>query len=132
MKAFQYASARSVASARELVAENGAYLSGGVDLLGQMKDYLVEPKILVNVKTIPGLNKIESGRKAWSIGGNVTITALEDHEGIRKTFLGIQQAAAEVGSRQIRNVSTVGGNPAHHHRRFYFPHPHVPSPQHAR
>jgi xanthine dehydrogenase YagS FAD-binding subunit len=122
MKAFQYASAHSVASARELVGENGAYLSGGVDLLGQMKEYLVEPKILVNVKTIPGLNKIESGRKAWTIGGNVTISALEDHDGIRKTFPGIQQAAAEVGSRQIRNVATVGGNLAQHSRCWYFRH----------
>src|SRR5258708_426631 len=122
MKAFQYASARSVASARELVGENGAYLSGGVDLLGQMKDYLVEPKILVNVKTIPGLNKIESGRKAWTIGGNVTISSLEDHEGIRKMFPGIQQAAAEVGSRQIRNVATVGGNLAQHSRCWYYRH----------
>ena len=42
MKAFEYATARLTASARELVASNGAYLAGGNDLLGLLKEYLVE------------------------------------------------------------------------------------------
>jgi xanthine dehydrogenase YagS FAD-binding subunit len=122
MKTFQYVTASSPSSARELLGDNGRYISGGIDLLGQMKEYLVEPKVLVNVKALPGLNKIESGSKQWIIGGNVTISELEDHDGIRKTFPGLQQAAAEVGSRQIRNVATVGGNLAQHSRCWYYRH----------
>ena len=64
MKAFQYATAHSTDSARELVADKGAYLAGGNDLLGLLKDYLVPaPNILVNIKSLPGLNKIERGEK---------------------------------------------------------------------
>lgn len=122
MKSFQYAHALSPASARELAGDDGAYLAGGNDLLAMMKEYLTEPKTLVNIKSLPGLNKIESGSKVWTIGALVTVAELEDHPGIAKTFPGIQQAAAEVGSRQIRNVATVGGNLAQHSRCWYFRH----------
>ena len=122
MKSFQYVTATSPASARQLLGDNGRYLSGGIDLLGQMKEYLAEPKVLVNVKELPGLNKIESGDKVWTLGANVTISQLEDDAGIKKVFPGIQQAAAEVGSRQIRNVATVGGNLAQHSRCWYYRH----------
>ncbi len=74
MKAFQYATAHSTDSARQLVADNGAYLAGGNDLLGLLKDYLVPgPNILVNIKSLPGLNKIERGEKTWTIGALVTV-----------------------------------------------------------
>ncbi len=122
MKAFQYVTATSPATARELVADNGRYLAGGIDLLGQMKEYLAEPKILVNVKALPGLNKIEPGEKTWSIGANVTVAELEGHAGLKATFPALQQAAAEVGSQQIRNVATVGGNLAQHSRCWYYRH----------
>ncbi len=122
MKAFQYATALSPGSARELLGNDGAYLAGGNDLLNLMKEYLVEPKTLVNIKSLPGLNNIESGPKVWTIGTNVTVAEIEDHDGVKKTFPGLQQAAAEVGSRQIRNVATVGGNLAQHSRCWYFRH----------
>ena len=122
MKAFQYATALSPATARELVGDDGAYFAGGNDLLALMKEYLVDPKTLVNIKSLPGMNKIESGSKHWTIGALVTVAEIEDHGGIAKTFPGVQQAAAEVGSRQIRNVATIGGNLAQHSRCWYFRH----------
>jgi xanthine dehydrogenase YagS FAD-binding subunit len=122
MKAFQYATALSPATARELAGDDGAYLAGGNDLLALMKEYLVDPKRLVNIKSLPGMNKIESGSKIWTIGALATVAEIEDHHGIAKTFPGLQQAAAEVGSRQIRNVASVGGNLAQHSRCWYFRH----------
>jgi xanthine dehydrogenase YagS FAD-binding subunit len=122
MKSFQYATALSPASARELLGKDGAYLAGGNDLLNLMKEYLAQPDILVNIKSLPGSNKIESGARAWTIGTNVTVAELEDHAALKKVFPGLQQAAAEVGSRQIRNVATVGGNLAQHSRCWYFRH----------
>jgi xanthine dehydrogenase YagS FAD-binding subunit len=122
MKPFQYVTATSPASACALAADNGRFLGGGIDLLGQMKEYLAEPKLLINVKALPGLNRIEPGEKLWTIGANVTVAELEDHEDLKKTFPGLQQAAAEVGSRQIRNVATVGGNLAQHSRCWYYRH----------
>jgi len=122
MKPFQYATASSVASARELAGADGRFLAGGMDLLIEMKGYIAQPKILVNVKALPGLNKIEPGQKLWSIGANVTVAEIEDHPGLKKIFPGLQQAAAEVGSRQIRNVGPVGGNLAQHSRCWFYRH----------
>jgi CO/xanthine dehydrogenase FAD-binding subunit len=58
MKAFEYATALTTDSARELVADHGAYLAGGNDLLGLLKEYLVSADILVNIKSLPGMNQI--------------------------------------------------------------------------
>src|SRR5467141_3176564 len=122
MKSFSYATATSPASARELVGADGRFLAGGMDLLSEMKDYIAQPKTVVNIKSLPGLNKIESSPTTWSIGANVTIAEIEDHPGLKKIFPGLQQAAAEVGSRQIRNLGTVGGNLAQHSRCWYYRH----------
>jgi len=122
MKPFRYATASSPESARELLGQKGRYLAGGIDLLAEMKEYIAEPDILVNVKSLPGLDNIEPGEKAWSIGTNVTVAQLENHTGLKNTFPALQQAAAEVGSQQIRNVATVGGNLAQHSRCWYYRH----------
>ncbi|HHY84864.1 MAG TPA: xanthine dehydrogenase family protein subunit M [Verrucomicrobia bacterium] len=122
MKAFEYATALTPASARELVADGGAYLAGGNDLLNMMKDHLVEPTRLVNIKSLPGLNRIQPGPQTWTLGALVTVAEIEDHAELKKTFPGLQQAAAEAASRQIRNVATLGGNLAQHSRCWYFRH----------
>ncbi len=122
MNAFQYATATSPASARELIGENGRYLAGGMDLISELKEYIADPKVVVNIKTMPGLAKIEPGEPSWKIGANVTVASLEDHADLKKTFPGLQQAASEVGSRQIRNWGTVGGNLAQHSRCWYYRH----------
>jgi len=122
MKAFQYATAHSTESAREMVANNGAYLAGGNDLLGLLKEYLASPETLVNIKSLPGLDKIERGSKTWTIGALVTVAQIENDEHIQKTFPGLHEAAADVASQQIRNVATVGGNLAQHSRCWYFRH----------
>ena len=121
MKAFAYATAHSTDSARELVADHGAYLAGGNDLLGLLKDYLIPgPNILVNVKSLPGLNRIERGDKSWTIGALVTVAEIENDAEVAKVFPGLHDAAAEIASPQIRNVATVGGNLAQHSRCWYF------------
>ena len=120
MKAFEYATAHSTDSARQLVTDHGAYLAGGNDLLGLLKEYLVSADILVNLKSVPGLNKIERGKTNWTIGALVTVAEIEHDAEIEKVFPGLHDAAAEIASPQIRNVATVGGNLAQHSRCWYF------------
>ena len=123
MKPFQYATAHSTDSARELAAGHGAYLAGGNDLLGLLKDYLVPgPEILVNIKALPGLDKIERGENKWTIGALVTVAEIERDADVRRVFPGLHEAAAEIASPQIRNVATVGGNLAQPSRCWYFHH----------
>lgn len=121
MKAFQYATAHSTDSAREMAADNGAYLAGGNDLLGLLKDYLVPaPKTLVNIKSLPNMDKIVQSEQKWVIGALVTIGEIERNAGLARAFPGLHDAAMEIASPQIRNVATVGGNLAQHSRCWYY------------
>jgi xanthine dehydrogenase YagS FAD-binding subunit len=125
MKSFQYASPHSVDSAVSLAADQGRFLAGGIDILGEMKDYIASPRLLVNIKDLPATHQsisIVSDRALWIIGTNVTISEIEQHAELKRVFPGLQQAAAEVGSPQIRNVATVGGNLAQHSRCWYYRH----------
>ncbi|MCS7089385.1 MAG: FAD binding domain-containing protein [Verrucomicrobiota bacterium] len=122
MRPFEYVTATSIETARQLLGANGHYLAGGNDLLGRLKDDITEAVRLVNIKGIGALRHIEPGPDRWQIGALVTIAEIEDHAELRKIFPGLQQAAAEVGSQQIRNVATLGGNLAQHSRCWYYRH----------
>lgn len=124
MKAFSYSQAQSFEGALERFHEASAsqYLAGGVDLLGEMKDGLVEPDRLVNLKRIPESDTIEVDGDAWTFGPNVTIGRLEKHGELRKRLPALAEAAGHVGSPQIRNMGTLGGNLAQHSRCWYYRH----------
>jgi xanthine dehydrogenase YagS FAD-binding subunit len=120
MKPFAYVTAQSPDSANELVRGGGSYLAGGVDLLGELKESLLDPSILVNIKELPGTRDIIEQTDSWTIGANVTLSTLANHAGIRSAFPGLAEATVDVASPQIRNVSTLGGNLAQHSRCWYF------------
>lgn len=120
MKPFAYATARSVESALELVKDKGRFIAGGIDLLGELKEGLAEPALLVNVKRLPGSYDIAPGEQKWTFGTNVTLAMLADDPGVRRVFPGLAEAAGHVGSPQMRNVGTLGGNLAQHSRCWYY------------
>lgn len=122
MNAFSYASPRTPERAVELARANGRFLAGGIDLLGQIKEGLAEPATVVNVKALPDTTAIATGREVWVIGANVTLDTLAQHAGVRESFPALAEAAAEVGSPQMRQVATVGGNLAQHSRCWYYRH----------
>jgi xanthine dehydrogenase YagS FAD-binding subunit len=122
MKPFQYVTAHSVESALAYAGDQGRFFGGGIDLLGELKDYLTEAKTLVNVKELPGTHEIASSKDGWTIGTNVTVAEIAQHPELRRSFPGLCEAAAEVGSPQIRNVATLGGNLAQHSRCWYYRH----------
>src|SRR6185369_11884142 len=101
MKAFSYVKAQSADSAVELVREQGRFLAGGMDLLGEMKEGIAEPALLVSVKSLPGTRDIATARDKFSVGANVTLTTIAEHPEIRLVFPGLAQAAEEVGSPQM-------------------------------
>jgi xanthine dehydrogenase YagS FAD-binding subunit len=123
MKPFEYVTAVSAESAANLVKDGGRFFSGGIDLLGEMKEYIAEPNRLVNVKSLPGTRDIKKASDAlFFIGANVTVSQIAAHDEIGKLFPGLAQAAAEVGSPQIRSVATLAGNLAQHSRCWYYRH----------
>ena len=61
MKAFEYVSAQTSSSATDLAGSNGRFIAGGIDILGEIKDAIIEPKRLVNVKSLPNSREIKPG-----------------------------------------------------------------------
>jgi xanthine dehydrogenase YagS FAD-binding subunit len=122
MNSFAYVIAQTPESAVELVRNQGRFLAGGIDLLGELKEHISEPKLLVNVKMLRETQGITAGADKWIIGANVTLASLAAHAGLRGAFPGLAEAAGEVGSPQMRNVATVGGNLAQHSRCWYYRH----------
>jgi xanthine dehydrogenase YagS FAD-binding subunit len=120
MKNFEYAKARSVDGAIQLSTSESRFLGGGIDLLGEMKEYIVSPKRVIDLKTIPNLDRIDTSTDIWKLGANVRIAEIASSEQIRATLPGLAEAAAEVGSPQIRNMATLGGNLAQHSRCWYY------------
>lgn len=104
-------------------------LAGGTDLLGLMKDGISGPRmplpeVLVNIKTVPELARIEpSPSGGLRIGATVTLADLEDHPLVAERFPVLAQAAASVATTQIRAVGTVGGNLCQRPWCWYFRHP---------
>jgi xanthine dehydrogenase YagS FAD-binding subunit len=105
-------------------------IAGGTDLLALMKDRiegpnLMSPDILVNIKTIPETTHIAYDKATGlSIGTAVTLHRIQTCEVIREKFSLLSQAAGEVGTTQIRNRGTLGGNICQRPRCAYFRHPH--------
>lgn len=122
MKAFAYVNA---ANEKEAIAalgtERGKFLplAGGMDLLAMMKDYIAQPDRLVNVKNLDRtIRKTPEG--GLRIGAAVTLAELAANADASKLYPALVQAAAEVGTPQIRNAGTVGGNLNQRPRCWYF------------
>jgi xanthine dehydrogenase YagS FAD-binding subunit len=85
-------------------------VGGGSDLLGMVKEHLVQPDVLVNLRSINGLDRIESKGGKVNIGGLITLDALSRDQLIRKSYTVLAEAAENVATPQIRNVGTLAGN----------------------
>jgi len=122
VKPFAYVNA---ANEKEAIAalspERGKFLpmAGGMDLLALMKDYVATPERLVNVKNLDK-TIAKSADGGLRIGAAVTIEDLATHAEAGRMYPALVQAAAEVGTPQIRNVGTVGGNLNQRPRCWYY------------
>ncbi len=111
MKQFAYVSAPSETEATKLLGESALAFAGGVDLLNLMKDFILQPDLLVNLKSIPDLDRIEGDpRKGVQIGANATLTEILEHPVLQEGYPALIQALENAATPQIRNMSTLGGN----------------------
>jgi len=88
MNRFELARATTPSQARELLAEKaGSVLkAGGIDVIDHLKEHLLEPPRVVDLKTIPGLDKITaSGDGSLRIGALVTLAKVAASTAVRKT-----------------------------------------------
>ncbi|MSS72995.1 MAG: xanthine dehydrogenase family protein subunit M [Candidatus Latescibacteria bacterium] len=123
MKAFEFVNPSSLKEVPALLGQNrekAVLLAGGIDLLGELKEGLIEPDRVVNLKAVSGLNAIKADGKGLRIGALTTLAQIEGDPTIQKTYKALADAAASVGSVQIRNVGTLGGNLCQRPRCWYY------------
>lgn len=95
--------------------------AGGIDLLDLMKEGLLNPHRVVNLRNIPELGHIvEESDGTLRVGSMVTLAQLAEHPLVRNRYSALAQAAGQSASPQIRNVATVGGNLLQRPRCWYF------------
>ena len=117
MRSFEYCGVSTLEDAFSLLAKyegKAKLFAGGTDLLVEMKEETVSPQYLIDIKSIPGMDSIQySETEGLRIGALTTIRAIETSLEIRKRHSILAQAAHKIGSVQIRNRATIGGNLCH-------------------
>jgi carbon-monoxide dehydrogenase medium subunit len=114
MRRFDLATPRNVDECLKLLAERGPetkLVAGGTDLLVQMKNGVVKPARVIDLSGIADLRVLapDDGR-GLRVGAAVTARRLELDRAVRARYVSLAESGALVGSVQVRNLATVGGN----------------------
>src|SRR6266478_2694721 len=123
MEPFEYARPNTRQEEIGLLGANwndAAVLAGGTDLISLMKEYVVTPKRVVNIKSIAELGGIHPATEGLTIGALATIEELLENAAIRAEYPALTQAAEGITSSQIRSMGTVGGDLCQRPRCWYF------------
>ena len=122
MKAFAYVNPTSEKDAVAAMKYDGIVLplAGGQDLLARMKDYIDTPDRVVNVKNALETAVTTTPDGGLKIGSAMRIVDLAEHAQVAKLYPAVSAAAIEIGTPQIRNQGTVGGNVNQRPRCWYY------------
>jgi xanthine dehydrogenase YagS FAD-binding subunit len=123
MRAFEYVSPKTKEQAVSLLGNawgGTEVLAGGTDLLALMKDDVMAPKRLVNIKNIDDLRGVKPEAQGVRIGALTTLGELADDAAVKKQYPALADALIEAASQQIRNMATLGGNLCQRPRCWYF------------
>jgi len=114
VRRFEIALPRTLDDCVKLLSEHPGdtkVVAGGTDLVPQMKNGVTRPARVVDLSGIPALRALASANgTGLRVGGAVTARALELEPGVRASYTALAEAGALVGSVQVRNLATVGGN----------------------
>ena len=99
---------------------SGFLLAGGTDLLGEIKDEIIEPGLVVDLGTVPDMVFCREEESGIRIGAMTTLADLAEMSVIQSFYPGFYQALLSVATPQIRNVGTVGGNLCQRPRCWYY------------
>lgn len=113
---FEYAAPATVDEAIALLAASGGSakpLAGGQSLLPVLAFRLAAPSMLVDLRRVPGLDRIETGAQGVRLGARVRWCDIEHHQALAKAHPLLVAAIGHVAHYQVRNRGTVGGSLAH-------------------
>lgn len=123
MQPFEYASPKTLKEALALLGaswNDAAVLAGGTDLISLMKEEVMSPRRVVNIKDIAELKGISKTAAGIRIGALATVDEVLTNPLIRASFPALTEAARGVSSPQIRNMGTFGGDLCQRPRCWYF------------
>lgn len=123
MKNFAYSRPATLKEASALLGnERGkvALLAGGTDLLGEMKDNLAAPEQLIYIKHLKELQGIRRDRSGVRIGAATPLVEIVESAIVQQQVPLLAMAAGKIGTPQIRNMGTIGGNVCQRPRCWYF------------
>jgi carbon-monoxide dehydrogenase medium subunit len=114
LQAFNYESPSTLADALKIMKAHGEKarpLCGGTDLLIQMRAGVRQPDFLVDIKQIKELRELKlTARGGLKLGAAVSCIDIAENEEMRRVYPGLTEAAHLIGSLQIQNRASVGGN----------------------
>jgi carbon-monoxide dehydrogenase medium subunit len=114
MRRFAYFEPSSLPEAVALLARyqgRAQPLAGGTDLLVELKEQLRQAECVVNIKKIPGIDRLSfDPQSGLRIGALVTAREIEMSEVVQEKYPSLLQAVRELGSIQVRNRATIIGN----------------------
>ncbi len=113
MRRFELALPRSVEEAVRVLSERGPdakLLAGGTDLLPQMKNGVLKPACVIDLSGVASVRTLKSDARGLRIGAAVAARTLERDATTRATYTSLAESGALVGSVQVRNLATLGGN----------------------
>ena len=114
MRKFEYLKPDSIKEAILILSQYGdraRILNGGTDLIVGIRDKILQPEYVVDIKTIPHLNKITyNEQEGLTIGATVTLNEISDSKVVQRNYPILAEACKTVGSYLVRNRATLVGN----------------------
>lgn len=108
MSGTDYLAAATIAEAIGALKQDGArLLAGGTDLLVQMRSGRVRPKLVVDIKRIPGITEIRAEDGGFVIGAAASGAAIGENVALRKAWPGVVEAANLIGSTQVQGRASL-------------------------
>ncbi|MCL2149766.1 MAG: FAD binding domain-containing protein [Dehalococcoidia bacterium] len=123
MNKFTHVNATTIADAAATLAKGKAQvIAGGTDLTSYLKGMISPnpPETVVNIKTISGLDYIQPDSSVLKIGALTTLAKIAANSTIQSNYAVLAQAALAVGSPELRNMGTIGGNICQKPRCIYY------------
>ncbi len=125
MRRFKHINVSSVEEATSILKEHGGkarVIAGGTDLLGQMKDNILPeyPEVIVNIKTISGLDYIREEGKTLRIGALTRLEDIAKDRTVKDRYSILAEAAQRTASPHIREAGSIGGNICQSNRCWYY------------
>jgi len=123
MKNFQWTEPQTIEQALAMLTKvNGkaVLMAGGTDLFTEIKEGVVEPDLVIDLRSIPGLASIQKDDKGVRIGALATVASIASDALIKQDLSGLSEAAGSLATPQLRNIGTLGGNLCQRPRCWYY------------